>query len=236
MISWTKSTFVNLTGSKYKPADYSFLCILQLNLLSAIQHENLVPLLGYCCEYDQQILVYPFMSNGSLQDRLYGTSHPKFFSSIIFSFIYIYFHLCNQFSNRGSSQKKNSGLANQAFYCSWCCSRQVIWNAQIYWFFIFFGYVKGEYILTAPKERTPKYTWYMQQALNTSKKKRDKKKEKKNSLLRAKPINKVYHGQWIIIYVHSNPFPKNAYKRRFNSLVNYSTSINDRLFLSFHNV
>ena len=90
MISWTKSTFVNLTGSKYKPADYRFLCILQLNLLSAIQHENLVPLLGYCCEYDQQILVYPFMSNGSLQDRLYGTSHPKFFSSIIFSFLYIY--------------------------------------------------------------------------------------------------------------------------------------------------
>lgn len=47
---------------------------LQLNLLSAIRHENLVPLFGYCCENDQQILVYPFMSNGSLQDRLYGTT------------------------------------------------------------------------------------------------------------------------------------------------------------------
>jgi hypothetical protein len=45
---------------------------MQLNLLSAIQHENLVPLLGYCNEYDQQILLYPFMSNGSLLDRLYG--------------------------------------------------------------------------------------------------------------------------------------------------------------------
>lgn len=44
----------------------------ELNLLSAIKHENLVPLLGYCCEKDQEILVYPFMSNGSLQDRLYG--------------------------------------------------------------------------------------------------------------------------------------------------------------------
>ncbi|KAI7747372.1 hypothetical protein M8C21_002293, partial [Ambrosia artemisiifolia] len=42
----------------------------ELTLLSAIQHENLVPLLGYCCENEQQILVYPFMSNGSLQDRL----------------------------------------------------------------------------------------------------------------------------------------------------------------------
>lgn len=44
----------------------------ELTLLSAIQHENLVPLLGYCNEKDQQTLVYPFMSNGSLQDRLYG--------------------------------------------------------------------------------------------------------------------------------------------------------------------
>eukprot|EP00249_Psilotum_nudum_P024644 c29248_g1_i1 orf=2870-5629(+) len=42
----------------------------ELTLLSGIWHENLVPLIGYCPE--QQILVYPYMSNGSLQDRLYG--------------------------------------------------------------------------------------------------------------------------------------------------------------------
>ncbi|XP_047325196.1 nodulation receptor kinase-like [Impatiens glandulifera] len=49
----------------------------ELELLSSIQHENLVPLLGYCCEKDQQILVYPFMSNGSLQDRLYGEAAKR---------------------------------------------------------------------------------------------------------------------------------------------------------------
>ncbi|CDP02685.1 unnamed protein product [Coffea canephora] len=49
----------------------------ELNLLSAIRHENLVPLFGYCCENDQQILVYPFMSNGSLQDRLYGEAAKR---------------------------------------------------------------------------------------------------------------------------------------------------------------
>ncbi|XAR51454.1 Non-specific serine/threonine protein kinase [Bertholletia excelsa] len=49
----------------------------EVNLLSDIQHENLVPLLGYCCENDQQILVYPFMSNGSLQDRLYGEAAKR---------------------------------------------------------------------------------------------------------------------------------------------------------------
>ncbi|KAL0450085.1 UNVERIFIED_CONTAM: Nodulation receptor kinase [Sesamum latifolium] len=52
----------------------------ELNLLSAIRHENLVPLIGYCCENDQQILVYPFMSNGSLQDRLYGLTYLHTFS------------------------------------------------------------------------------------------------------------------------------------------------------------
>lgn len=56
---------------------------MQLNLLSAIQHENLVPLLGYCKEKDQQILVYPFMSNGSLLDRLYG-KYPTIFSDDVF--------------------------------------------------------------------------------------------------------------------------------------------------------
>ncbi|KAJ0526556.1 putative protein kinase RLK-Pelle-LRR-I-1 family [Helianthus annuus] len=49
----------------------------ELTLLSAIRHENLVPLLGFCCENDQQILVYPFMSNGSLQDRLYGEASKR---------------------------------------------------------------------------------------------------------------------------------------------------------------
>ncbi|EYU44558.1 hypothetical protein MIMGU_mgv1a0223093mg, partial [Erythranthe guttata] len=49
----------------------------ELKFLSAIRHENLVPLIGYCCESDQQILVYPFMSNGSLQDRLYGAAAKR---------------------------------------------------------------------------------------------------------------------------------------------------------------
>ncbi|KAK1587933.1 hypothetical protein Q3G72_018382 [Acer saccharum] len=49
----------------------------ELNLLSAIRNENLVPLLGYCCENEQQMLVYPFMSNGSLQDRLYGEAAKR---------------------------------------------------------------------------------------------------------------------------------------------------------------
>eukprot|EP00250_Pteridium_aquilinum_P016348 c2305_g1_i1 orf=90-887(+) len=47
----------------------------ELNLLSKIRHPNLVPLIGFCRE--QQILVYPYMSNGSLQDRLYGEASGR---------------------------------------------------------------------------------------------------------------------------------------------------------------
>lgn len=49
----------------------------EVTLLSNIRHENLVPLLGYCCDNNQQILVYPFMSNGSLLDRLYGEASKR---------------------------------------------------------------------------------------------------------------------------------------------------------------
>jgi len=61
----------------------------ELGLLSAVWHENLVPLIGYCSEKDQQILVYPFMSNGSLQDRLYGTMfHETLFTFTCYTLIY----------------------------------------------------------------------------------------------------------------------------------------------------
>ncbi|XP_002979562.2 nodulation receptor kinase [Selaginella moellendorffii] len=49
----------------------------ELNLLSRIQHENLVPLLGFCAEDEQEILIYPYMPNGSLQDRLYGEGFKR---------------------------------------------------------------------------------------------------------------------------------------------------------------
>ncbi|KAL3738139.1 hypothetical protein ACJRO7_019644 [Eucalyptus globulus] len=44
--------------------------------LSQLRHKNLVPLIGYCHEADKFILVYKFMSKGSLDDHLFngGTS------------------------------------------------------------------------------------------------------------------------------------------------------------------
>ncbi|XP_057972137.1 probable LRR receptor-like serine/threonine-protein kinase At1g06840 [Malania oleifera] len=44
----------------------------EIELLSRLHHRNLVSLIGYCDEEDEQMLVYEFMPNGSLHDLLSG--------------------------------------------------------------------------------------------------------------------------------------------------------------------
>jgi serine/threonine protein kinase len=44
----------------------------QVDLLSRIHHRNLVSLLGYCNESREVMLIYDYMSGGSLRDHLYG--------------------------------------------------------------------------------------------------------------------------------------------------------------------
>ncbi|BFI33791.1 hypothetical protein MPTK2_4g18390 [Marchantia polymorpha subsp. ruderalis] len=44
----------------------------EVSLLSRVHHKNLVSLLGYCEESGQQILIYEYMSKGTLREHLYG--------------------------------------------------------------------------------------------------------------------------------------------------------------------
>ncbi|PIN24676.1 Serine/threonine protein kinase [Handroanthus impetiginosus] len=44
----------------------------EIMVLSKIRHQNLVPLIGYCDERDEMILVYEFMEKGTLRDHLYS--------------------------------------------------------------------------------------------------------------------------------------------------------------------
>ena len=46
--------------------------LVQVLLLGRLHHRNLVNLIGYCVDKGQRILVYQFMSNGSLANLLYG--------------------------------------------------------------------------------------------------------------------------------------------------------------------
>ncbi|KHG19770.1 hypothetical protein F383_03980 [Gossypium arboreum] len=46
----------------------------EIELLSRVHHKNVVSLLGFCFERDEQILVYEYVANGSLGDSLSGKS------------------------------------------------------------------------------------------------------------------------------------------------------------------
>jgi serine/threonine protein kinase len=46
--------------------------LVEVLILSLINHTNLVNLVGYCADGEQRLLVYEFMSRGSLEDHLFG--------------------------------------------------------------------------------------------------------------------------------------------------------------------
>ncbi|KAI3721186.1 hypothetical protein L2E82_32192 [Cichorium intybus] len=46
----------------------------EINYLGQLHHPNLVQLIGYCLEDDQRLLVYEFMSRGSLENHLFRRS------------------------------------------------------------------------------------------------------------------------------------------------------------------
>jgi len=46
----------------------------EVDILSGLDHPNLVSLIGYCADGKHRFLVYEYMRNGNLQDHLNGLS------------------------------------------------------------------------------------------------------------------------------------------------------------------
>ena len=50
--------------------------MLQAKLLTRVHHKNLVRLIGYCKDGTHMALIYEYMSNGNLQNKLLGIYPP----------------------------------------------------------------------------------------------------------------------------------------------------------------
>ncbi|KAL8261946.1 hypothetical protein R6Q59_025995 [Mikania micrantha] len=49
----------------------------EMATLGKVKHQNLVPLLGFCVTKTERFLVYKYMSNGTLHDKLHSTVDPN---------------------------------------------------------------------------------------------------------------------------------------------------------------
>lgn len=51
----------------------------EVEMISLALHRNLLRLYGFCLTSDERLLVYPYMPNGSVADRLRGLSNQALF-------------------------------------------------------------------------------------------------------------------------------------------------------------
>lgn len=70
----------------FKEADGEREFRVEVDILSRLDHPDLVSLIGYCADGKNRFLVYEFMENGNLQDHLNG-GYIKFFFFPLFVFV-----------------------------------------------------------------------------------------------------------------------------------------------------
>lgn len=60
--------------------------VLEIEIITALHHKNIISLIGFCFEDDNLLLVYDFLSRGSLEQNLQGTQYVQHRYNIHLSF------------------------------------------------------------------------------------------------------------------------------------------------------
>ncbi|CAM8985133.1 unnamed protein product [Rhodiola kirilowii] len=75
---WNACSYKKATWSTYpRIRQRGTTDVINVRYLSSIQHRNVVILVGYCQENEQQLLVYEYIPNGSVSNHLYGSSQES---------------------------------------------------------------------------------------------------------------------------------------------------------------
>lgn len=56
--------------------------VLEIEIITTLHHKNVISLFGFCFEDNNLLLVYDFLSRGSLEENLHGNRSRLFFLKI----------------------------------------------------------------------------------------------------------------------------------------------------------
>lgn len=70
------------TPPSFKAAEGEREFRVEVDILSRLDHPNLVSLIGYCADGKHRFLVYEYMPRGNLQDHLNGLFVCEFYTTI----------------------------------------------------------------------------------------------------------------------------------------------------------
>ena len=59
----------------------------EVDFLGQLHHPNLVKLIGYCIEDDQRLLVYEFMTRGSLENHLFRSTFASSLNFVTYALV-----------------------------------------------------------------------------------------------------------------------------------------------------